>query len=155
MGLAGRPQGGAYRQDGRGGPGWEVEGPDQGSEELAPVDSEAGAVGARPKTRGGGHSEVSSHSLVMASISPEFPRPPRKRSLWGDLLLSASPSPRGAAAAGTASRHQLPLRPRAPPPGRNGQRACARTRFPPARWGLGAFTRPAAPPPPHPTPALR
>lgn len=124
-----------------------MEGPDQGSEGLAPVDSEAGAVGARPKTRGGGHSEVSSHSLVMASILPESPSYPASGLSEGGLPPPAGPSPQGAAAAGMASQHQLPLRPRAPPLGGNGQRTCARTPFAPARWGLGAFTRPAAPPP--------
>lgn len=77
--------------------------------------------------------KVGSYSLVMASI---LSAPPQEVSLGG-LPPPAGPGPRGAVAAGTASRYQLPLRPRAPPLGGNGQRACARTAFISCRGGRG------------------
>lgn len=61
-------------------------------------------------------------------LRPASCRPPTS-GLPGGLPPPRRCRPGGAVAAGTASDHQLPLRPRAPPLGGNGQRACARTRL--------------------------
>ena len=65
------------------------------------------------------------------------PAPHQAVSLRGPPA-AGGPSPQGAVAAGTASQHQLPLRPRVPPLGGNGQRAC--TRIPPPRGRGGGWS---------------
>lgn len=110
--------------------GWELVGPDPGSEELASVqwgwdrrdESKGPGVGLEGR-------KVGSHLQVMASISSA----PRKLSVGGPPASGRS-GPGGAVAARTASQHPLPLRPRAPRLGGNGRRARV---FIPAGWGIG------------------
>lgn len=125
-------------------PSRELERQGPGSKELAPVDCGLGPSGrARRRIResaSGAGKATRTYWLWTAS------RRPPTSGLPGGPPASRLVPPRGAVAAGTASEHQVPLRPRAPPLGGNGQRACARTRlrFLP-RGGACVGSRPAAP----------
>lgn len=83
--------------------------------------------------------------LALTGYGLHLAGPPQAVS-QGGLPPPGQCRPGGAVAAGTASEHQVPLRPRAPPLGGNGQRACAgtRLRFLP-RGGIWVGLRPAAP----------
>lgn len=138
-------RGGACRKLGGADPGRELGKLDPDSEDPAPVDRGFGSVGPKPRAREMGCG--TEKRVPTYWLWPPSRRPPCKRSPWGAPPPPAGPGPRGAVAARTACQHQLPLRPRAPPLGGNGQRACARTVSISSRGvGLGGvFSSPAVP----------